>query len=550
MFKYLVRFLAPVLLLILISSIAIATPAADDSTQRAVNEKLASADLSAFNEASPYVAQRIRALELNWARSHPGVAAQPAPTLAAAPACGAYSLGAFCPAAKIGNGWRETYWNNTDLVGMPVVDRIAAPPFYYWGDGSPSPLVNVDNFSGRYEGTFEPPTDDYYKFQYRATSKVRMYIDGVLVCNSWTYTTLVHACNVGYRVMEGGRKYRIVAEFAHYTGTDARSEFLINEVSFGTTLQTLPLNQSYNITQGVYQDGAPWDPTKIDGYKTLVGGRSALLSWYQTWADTGLKEFDTVKMNDTVNRGMTPMIHWNPGSYQAVDHVNQPAYNLAAIIRGDHDVYITQFAAASAAWGKPMYLVPMGAMNGDWHPWSATVNGNTPAQYVQAWKHIRDIFTLQGATNVKFVWAPYRVFNGSTSLASLYPGDAYVDWTGMSGYNYGGTSWISFKDLFQEAYNQIVTLAPAKPLLINEVASAEDGGSKSTWINSAFGVDAAGGVEHNMPRVRAVVWFNSPSGTNTQWPATSSTTALDAYKTSFAQSSAYQGMLTGAYNTP
>ncbi len=46
----------------------------------------------------------------------------------------------------------------------------------------------------------------------------------------------------------------------------------------------------------------------------------------------------------------------------------------------------------------------------------------------------------EGATNVDWVWSPNR--DGSTAAAlntftTLYPGDAYVDYIGFSGYNWG-----------------------------------------------------------------------------------------------------------------
>src|SRR5690349_24021953 len=40
-------------------------------------------------------------------------------------------------------------------------------------------------------------------------------------------------------------------------------------------------------------------------------------------------------------------------------------------------------------------------MNGDWQfPWSAQLNGNTPADYIAAWRHVHDLFAQAGATNV------------------------------------------------------------------------------------------------------------------------------------------------------
>src|SRR5256885_2213761 len=54
------------------------------------------------------------------------------------------------------------------------------------------------------------------------------------------------------------------------------------------------------------------------------------------------------------------------------------------------------------------------------------------------------------------------------------PGDAYVDWVGIDGYNWGTTqswsSWSSFASLVRPVYSDY---AGRKPIMIAETASAE-----------------------------------------------------------------------------
>ena len=107
-------------------------------------------------------------------------------------------------------------------------------------------------------------------------------------------------------------------------------------------------------------------------------------------------------------------------------------------------------------------------------PWSEQTNGNSAGQYVLAWKHVHDIFTSVGATNVTWVWCINVEGSGETSMSELYPGDSYVDWIGMDGYNWGGTSghsWQSFTSVFSQTYTDIQSLAPSKPIIIAETAS-------------------------------------------------------------------------------
>jgi len=68
---------------------------------------------------------------------------------------------------------------------------------------------------------------------------------------------------------------------------------------------------------------------------------------------------------------------------------------------------------------------------------------NTNETYIAAFRHIVDIFRANGATNVKWVFNVNcdNVGNG-TSYLGHYPGDNYVDYTSIDGYNWGTTqSW-------------------------------------------------------------------------------------------------------------
>ncbi len=118
-------------------------------------------------------------------------------------------------------------------------------------------------------------------------------------------------------------------------------------------------------------------------------------------------------------------------------------------------------------------------MNGGWFPWSEGVNGNKSGEFVTAWRHVHDIFTSVGATNVTWVWCPnIDPTNDFQNLESLYPGDEYVDWTGLDGYNWGTNPakpdrWRSFDQLYKSTYDTIVkAVAPSKPLMISEIGSS------------------------------------------------------------------------------
>jgi mannan endo-1,4-beta-mannosidase len=218
--------------------------------------------------------------------------------------------------------------------------------------------------------------------------------------------------------------------------------------------------------------------------------------------------------------------------------VEQPDFQLSDVIAGSYDDYIRGFAESARAWGHPFFLRFNWEMNGDWFPWSESANGNAPGEYVAAWRHVHDIFTSVGATNATWAWCPYVDPQGTMQdLASLYPGDEYVDWTCLDGYNWGPAKggWKSFDQLYSSTYHQITdTIAPSKPMLIGEIGSTEAGGSKAAWI-----ADALARIPEDYPAIRGLLWFDTVAD-NMDWPIETSSSASSAFAEG-VQDPAYRG---------
>ena len=149
-------------------------------------------------------------------------------------------------------------------------------------------------------------------------------------------------------------------------------------------------------------------------------------------------------------------------------------------------------------------------MNGTWFNWGAQANGPTRRLTSAAWKRFHDHRAGAGRDERDLGLVPERRSRStSTPLASLYPGDAYVDWTCVDGYNFGTIpmktdSWKSFYAVLKPTYDQLLALAPSKPILIGETASTEYGGSKAAWITDMLKTQ----LPLNFPKIRALAWFN------------------------------------------
>lgn len=277
------------------------------------------------------------------------------------------------------------------------------------------------------------------------------------------------------------------------------------------------------------QGEAPWQMSVVRRFSALLGGkRLSVINWgsqfYSRPYCSGWCAFQTPQFQTVRNYGAIPMISWEPNWKPQIDR---------EIASGAYDSYLTRWARAAKAWGHPFFLRFAWEPNGSWFPWSVggrrgvSTEGNTPSTYVAMWRHVYDVFRRVGADNATWVWCP-NVDAPTTykPLANLFPGNAYVNWTCMDGYN-GDNPWLSFRTLFGATYRQIRRLAPHKPMIIGEISSTEQGGSKAAWISNMFRV-----LPSTFPDIHGLVWYevdSSGPGGHSDWRIESSKSAVGAF---------------------
>ena len=306
----------------------------------------------------------------------------------------------------------------------------------------------------------------------------------------------------------------------------------------------------------------PWNPAAVDIFERHAGKNISILHWGQPWwhcnGTCSYQLFDLQRSQYEAVRqeGAIPLVDWASFDYAAPELLNQPAFSLSTIIAGQHDEYIREWATQAKAWGHPFFLRFDHEMNGWWTPWGEgrlktgeIVNGNSPGDFVKARRHVHDIFTAVGATNVTWVWAPNHIGASSQypALSTLYPGSGYVNWTGLSVYNKYST-WAGLNPLLtgsqgmtwlKNTYNIMLTIAPTKPMMLAEFASVEagDGGAKkAAWITDALTRQ----IPINFPKIKAVVWMNWDINTGKTYPIESSAAATTAWANAIA-STTYAG---------
>lgn len=193
-----------------------------------------------------------------------------------------------------------------------------------------------------------------------------------------------------------------------------------------------------------------------------------------------------------VRKGRIPMVTWG-------------AYDTRAYHTGKVDGWVREQARRMADFGHPIMLRFFHEFDGSYR--SGQVH--SAADFIKAWRHVHDIFTHEGATNVKWIWCPlaYTFISKKPYPPTFYPGDKYVDWVAADGYNWHpskpDTKWRSFEQIYAKWYAWAVTTG--KPLMAAEFGVFEwRPKDKARWFK-----DMARTLKTTMPAIKAVVYFDT-----------------------------------------
>lgn len=269
---------------------------------------------------------------------------------------------------------------------------------------------------------------------------------------------------------------------------------------------------------GVSTHGGPLADAELRAVSEAVLRRPDMVLWYEDFASPPPVE----GIRAARRWGASPVITWEPWYW--VDAGKNRTPSLLDDIRGGRcDDHLARWADALRMCGTSVYLRFAHEFNGSWYPWSPAA-GTSADDYAATWRHVHAAFARAGADNVRWIWSAASGDGACDSLADWYPGGEHVDVIAVDGYNWGTsqpwTRWTTATELFGECLPRLRAIAPGVPLLIAEVACAEDGGSKPEWIRDLVReLDAC-------PDVVGFVWFDHNK--ETDWRLTSSSAAAHA----------------------
>jgi mannan endo-1,4-beta-mannosidase len=275
---------------------------------------------------------------------------------------------------------------------------------------------------------------------------------------------------------------------------------------------------------GEYRLGIADDRRVVPRLGQLAGSTPAIAMYFQVWH--GQPMFDVEDARWLASQRVVPMVSWESWrpQYEGFARTDQPAYRLDRIASGAFDDFLVRYAQRVREYGGPIFLRPFHEMDGNWYPWAGTVNGNSPDDFVAAWRHVHDLFEEAGAANVTWVWSVNHISADvpGNDVHRYWPGPAFVDWIGISGFNWGPSrdlevpavgrplhtgepDWVSLWDDFETVYGQRYAelLRYRKPIILTEISSVEEGGDKAAWIQ-----DAVDSLLENFPRIGGFIWYD------------------------------------------
>jgi hypothetical protein len=264
---------------------------------------------------------------------------------------------------------------------------------------------------------------------------------------------------------------------------------------------------------------------------------------YHRW----LQAFPTPEETELARSGHLLLINWQPTG---------PDGRLipwSAIADGSQDAAVKAEALRLAAFDLPVMV------SFSHEPEADLGKEGSAADFAAAFRHVHDVVTAAGASNVVWVWDVEGVATRHWEhlYHELWPGSASVDWIAWDPYNFASCKerpWRSFEKLVSPFYRWIESqpFGRRHPLMLAEfgtIGAPTGHNTKQAWF---------AGIPDSLtrfPDVKGLVYFDYPSPpascdwTSGSTPAAASAFAALARSRSFVPASVITQMERG-YSAP
>lgn len=262
---------------------------------------------------------------------------------------------------------------------------------------------------------------------------------------------------------------------------------------------------------GIITPQMPASYAPAESFQAATGADVGIVAYYSGWPEGFRSQFAETA--------------WEHGSITMVDMDPPGRENaMTQIADGKFDWYLNDFARAVKGFGRKVIINFGHEVNGSWFSYGYT--HVQPATFVAAFRHLHEVFTDAGVRNVTWMWDVNVPVGSQTGpIASFYPGDAYVNWVGIDGYDWQAKR--TFTETFGTMIKQVKSVT-SRPILVAETAVLPGPNAAmqvASWLH---------GIESD--RLLGLVWFDvdkrhfQHTGDTHDWKLEDDSSALAAFR--------------------
>lgn len=206
--------------------------------------------------------------------------------------------------------------------------------------------------------------------------------------------------------------------------------------------------------------------SNIAAFASEIGASPAIAGAYFDLSSQpkNLKAF----LDAVAGNGCVPFVTLDPKDWDDPDSIYQRTFT-SLILSGRFDDTLMALAGTLRDFGKPVVFRFAHEMNGDWYPYCGIFSGggadtdkdgnpDGPQRYVEAWRHVHDLFAAAGAANLVWVFCPNAESFPRADWNRpfrYYPGADYVDLISVDSYEHPDKSSRSLEAVLAEYLNEM-----------------------------------------------------------------------------------------------
>jgi len=285
------------------------------------------------------------------------------------------------------------------------------------------------------------------------------------------------------------------------------SVYSLREIEYGKWLGVTPEVKSRNLITylGVFAPRNSNGITNLKNVKQLsrqINENFDIISLSLEWDKDLNFKFPESLFDSIYRQKSIPMVTWEPNINSFKDEIDSTKHIFELIADGCFDKYMSEMASKLKNLKRPVFLRFAHEFDNPAQPWH--FHGNEGSiKFKKAWIHTYELFRNLEASNIIWVWNPWRAEN----MALYYPGKEYVDWIGVNILNYGehnvGGISQEFDELYQPYHDELANF-PATPVIISEFGALKSDPKQSEWLDNAF-IE----IENNFTEIISVIYYTN-----------------------------------------